>query len=82
MIQIENLSEDGLNNIIMNVSDIISEHFVSSEPRHGMQLTYTWLTPEGCYWLYKLLSNDQSGVLANKEVLVNLKHGTNYPELL
>lgn len=82
MINIENLSDEGLNNVIMNVSEIIDRHFVSSEPEHGMQLQHTWVTPEGCYWLYKLLSNDQSGILVSKKVIENLKQGTNHPELL
>lgn len=82
MIKIENLSEEGLNNIIMNVSDVIDSHYCNSRPEDGMQLEHSWITPEGCYWLYKLLSLDQSGVLVCPRVLERLKNGTNHPEML
>lgn len=82
MVTIENISEQGLRNIIMNVADMIDSHFCHSEPECGMQLEQEWLTPEGCYWLYKLLSQDQSGVLVRPRVLERLKNGTNHPETL
>lgn len=82
MVQIENLSEQGLENIIMNVADIIDFHFCNSSPECGMQLEYLWISPEGCYWLYKLLSMDQSGELVHPRVLERLKAGTNHPETL
>lgn len=82
MIKIENLSEEGLRNIIMNVSDVIDAHYCNSSYESGMQLEHTWITPEGCYWLYKLLSLDQSGVLVSPRVLERLKNGTNHPETL
>ena len=82
MIKIEDISEQGLQNIIMNVADMIDYHFCNSSPEHGLQLENQWITPEGCYWLYKLLSQDQSGVLVRPRVLERLKNGTNHPELL
>lgn len=82
MIKMENLSEEGLKNIIMNVSDIIDSHYCNSSYKDGMQLEHAWITPEGCYWLYKLLSLDQSGVLVRPRVLEHLKNGTNHPETL
>lgn len=82
MVQIENLSDEGLNNIIMNVADIINAHYCNSSPLSGMYMEHHWITPEGCYWLYKLLSLDNSGVLVNPRVLEHLKNGTNHPELL
>lgn len=82
MVKIENLSEQGLQNIIMNVADIIDSHFCNSSPECGMQLENQWITPEGCYWLYKLLSQDTTGVLVRPRVLEHLKHGTNHPETL
>lgn len=82
MVQIENLSEQGLQNIIMNVADMINSHYCNSCPEHGMQMEHQWITPEGCYWLYKLLSLDQSGVLVKPQVLERLKNGTNHPETL
>lgn len=82
MVQIENLSEQGLENIIMNVAEMIDYHYLISSPECGMQMRNFWITPEGCYWLYKLLSKDQSGVLVNPRVLEYLKKGTNHPETL
>ena len=82
MVTIENLSEQGLLNIIMNVADMIDSHFSQSKPECGMLLEHQWITPEGCYWLYKLLSQDQSGVLVRPRVLEHLKNGTNHPEML
>ena len=82
MVQIENLSEQGLQNIIMNVAEMIDSHYCNSSPECGMQMEHQWITPEGCYWLYKLLSIDQSGVLVRPRVLNNLKQGTNHPESL
>lgn len=82
MVRIEQLSEHGLQNIIMNVADMIDSHFCYSSPECGMQMGHEWITPEGCYWLYKLLSLDQSGVLVRQRVLDHLKNGTNHPETL
>lgn len=82
MVQIENLSEQGLWNIIMNVADIIDSHFCNSSPECGMEMEHEWISPEGCYWLFKLLSQDQSGVLVRRGVLDKLKNGTNHPEML
>lgn len=82
MVQIENLSEQGLQNIIMNVADMIDYHYRNSRPEGGMQLEHQWISPEGCYWLYKLLSLDKSGVLVRPQVLERLKNGTNHPEML
>lgn len=82
MIKIENLSEEGLMNIIMNVSDVIDSHYCNSSCECGMQLEHTWITPEACYWLYKLLSIDRTGILVRPWVLERLKNGTNHPETL
>lgn len=82
MVQIENLSEEGLRNILMNVADIINSHYCNSSPECGMQMEREWISPEGCYWLYKFLSIDQSGILVRSQVLDNLKNGTNHPETL
>lgn len=82
MVKIENISKQGLQNIIMNVSDIIDSHFCNSSPGHGMDLENQWITPEGCYWLYKLLSSDETNVLTRPRVLERLKNGTNHPDLL
>lgn len=82
MVTIENISEQGLQNIMMNVADIIDSHFSNSSPECGMQLEHQWITPEGCYWLYKLLSLDETHVLVRPGVLEHLKNGTNHPETL
>ena len=82
MVEIENLDEQGLQNIIMNVADMIDLHYCKSIPGCGMQMEHEWITPEGCYWLYKLLSLDKSGVLVRPRVLERLKNGTNHPETL
>lgn len=82
MVQIENLSEQGLQNILMIVADLIDFHYCYSSPEYGMQMEHQWITPEGCYWLYKLLSSDKSGVLVRPRVLEHLKNGTNHPETL
>lgn len=82
MVKIENLSEQGLQNILMNVADIIDTHYCYSSPKGGMQMQNLWITPEGCYWLYKLLSNDQTGILVGRRVLERLKIGSNHPETL
>lgn len=82
MIKIENLSWDGLQNIMMNVADMIDAHYCSSSPGQGMQLEHEWITPEGCYWLYKLLSVDRTRILVRPRVLERLKNGTNHPEKL
>lgn len=82
MVHLQNLSEDGLQNIIMNVADIIDSHYCLSSPNCGMQLESGWISPEGCYWLYKLLSMDKTGVLVRPRVLEHLKNGTNHPETL
>lgn len=82
MVKIENISEQGLQNILMNVADMIDSHFCNSSPECGMQLEHQWITPEGCYWLYKLLSSDETNVLVRPRVLEYLKMGTNHPETL
>ena len=82
MIQIENISEYGLQNLLMNINDIVNLYAIRSFPECGLQMKDNWITPEGCYWLYKLLSNDESGVLVRPKVLELLKNGTNHPELL
>lgn len=82
MVKIENISEQGLQNILMNVADMIDSHFCNSSPECGMQLEHQWITPEGCYWLYKLLSSDETNILFRSRVLKYLKMGTNHPETL
>lgn len=82
MVTIENISEQGLQNILMNVASIIDSHFCNSSPESGMQLDKEWITPEGCYWLYKLLSLDETRVLVSNRVLERIKNGTNHPESL
>lgn len=82
MVELENLGVYGLDSVIMNVSDLIAEHALSSAPEKGLQMQRGWITPEGCYNLYKFLSSDKTGVLARPKVLELLKQGTNHPELL
>lgn len=82
MIQIENISEAGLHHLLMDISEIIEFNAVESSPEHGLYTKGAWITPEGCYWLYKFLSNDESGVLVRPKVLELLKNGTNHPALL
>lgn len=82
MIQIENISEAGFQHLLMDISEIINFNAIESSPEHGLLTKGAWITPEGCYWLYKFLSNDESHVLVNTKVLALLKNGTNHPELL
>lgn len=82
MVQIENISEQGLEHIIMDVAEIIDSERLHSAPEHGLQLEHCWITPEGCYWLYKLLSIGKTNGLVRPRVLDALKQGTNHPETL
>lgn len=82
MVEIEKISQYGLDNVLMNVSDLIMNHSRFSSQGEGLQLEHTWITPEGCYWLYMFLSSDKTGFLVSPKVLNLLKQGTNHPNLL
>lgn len=81
MLSIENLNEHGLHFVIMGINDIISRNMKVSET-YGLYVGNVWLTPETCYWLYKLLENKKGSCLVSNEVLEALKNGTNHPETL
>lgn len=76
-----NISDYGWENILMNVSDIIQFNMIETESK-GLQIGHEWLSPEGCYWLYKLLATGRETILVSDKVLDALRNGTNYPESL
>lgn len=82
MVTLNDISEHGLYNIVMNISLIIMRHQSENNDDRGLQLDKTWITPEGCYWLYKLLAPHKGSCLIDDKVLDLLKQGTNNPDEL
>lgn len=82
MVTLKDISDSGLDHLVMNISHIILRHKTMYLDGKGLQLEKTWISPEGCYWLYKLLSPYKGSVLINDEVLELLKQGTNNPDEL
>lgn len=82
MVTLEDISDHGLYNIVMNISLILTRHMAKNHDGKGLQLDKTWITPEGCYWLYKLLSPHKGSILIDDKVLEILKQGTNNPDEL
>ena len=82
MVTLKDISDSGLDNIVMNISDIIMRHQADNFDNRGLQLEKLWITPEACYWFYKLLLPYKGSVLINDKVLDLLKQGTNNPDEL
>lgn len=82
MVTLKDISDYGLDNLVMNISHIILRHQTKYLDGKGLQLENTWISPEGCYWLYKFLSPYKGSILINDKVLDLLKQGTNNPDEL
>lgn len=82
MVTLKDISDYGLDNLVMNISHIIMRHQAVNVDGKGLQLESAWISPEGCYWLYKLLSPYKGSVLIDDMVLEILKQGTNNPDEL
>lgn len=65
----------------MAINDIIAENGIQSSTT-GLQVGKTWLTPETCYWLYKLLNLEHDSCLVSDKTLRLLCESTNHPESL
>lgn len=65
----------------MAVNDIIRAN-MNTKYNDGLQIGNEWITPENCYWLYKLLETQRGTCLVDEAVLNALKNGTNHPETL
>lgn len=82
MLQIENLNETGLCYLIMDVAEMIDSHCLEEQKGPGLQMENCWITPEGCYWLFKLMQNARYNDATIARVRNMLKQGTNHPEML
>ena len=78
---LEEINEHGLEYIIMAINDII-ENSGCQTNRDGLYVDHTWLTPETCYWLYKLVNLMRDSCLVSEKTLRLLREGTNHPESL
>ena len=76
MTTLDNISEHGLNYIIMAINDIIEENGLQTSTA-GLQVGKTWLTPETCYWLYKIVSIKENSAIVSEKTLKFLKESTN-----
>lgn len=76
MITLENINEDGLYYIASAIDDIVRGEFKESSKGDGMYLSHTWLTPETCYWLRKLVDEVPLIIVSNK-TRERLQAGTN-----
>lgn len=81
MANFNSLSEHGQKYIIMAVNDLIKENLKVKDGA-GLYVGKHWLTPESCYWLYKLLSQEAESCLVSSDVLSALKRGCNCPDLI
>lgn len=82
MVTLNDISDYGLNILAYNISMILKRHLSENFDSKGLQLENYWITPECCYWLYKLLSPYKDGILIDDKVLDLLKQGTNTPDEL
>ena len=81
MIQLENINEHGLKYICMAIIEMVVNDGCNPRPEHGMNVAGTYLTPETCYWLYKLLK-ECPDLHAKRTAMEMLSKGTNHPEML
>ena len=81
MIQLTNISEHGLKYICMAIIEMVINDGNNPQPGLGMNLGGTYLTPETCYWLYKLLQESPE-LYAKRTAMDMLSKGTNSPETL
>lgn len=81
MIELTNISEHGLRYICMAIIDMVINDGENSRTGHGMYVGGTYLTPETCYWLYKLLQESPE-LYATRTAMDMLAKGTNAPESL
>lgn len=81
MIQLTNINEHGLKYISMAIIDMVTLDGSNPQPEHGMYVGGTYLTPETCYWLYKLLQESPE-LYAKRTAMEMLRKGTNAPETL
>lgn len=76
MITLDNINEHGLDYIIMAINDIIEENGIQTSTA-GLQVGETWLTPETCYWLYKIVCIRENSAIVSEKTLRFLKESTN-----
>ena len=81
MNKFEEISDHGQEYIVMAINDMIQSN-MNNSCSDGLCVGANWLTPESCYWLYKLLSNWSETCLVDSAVLQALKNGTCHPESL
>jgi len=81
MVQIENLNEHGLQLVIMAIEEMFGENIRFSNIMSVPYFSKWWLTPETCYYLYKLLTTYPE-LHVNPHLLSLLKNGTDHPETL
>lgn len=81
MIQLENINEHSLNYIGMAIIDMVINDGRMPRPKDGMYIGGTYLTPETCYCLFKLLQ-ECPNLPAKCTAMEILSDGTNYPETL
>lgn len=80
MIQLTNINEHGLLYIRMAIIDMVINEGSDPKPGHGMYVGGTYLTPETCYWLYKLLKGSPD-LYAIRTAMDMLRNSTNDPEM-
>ena len=81
MIQLKNISEHGLQYICMAIIDMVVIDGENAQKGHGMYCGGTYLPPETCYWLYKLLQESPE-IYAKRTAMYILSKGMNAPETL
>lgn len=81
MIELTNINEHGLAYICMAIIDMVINDGEKAEKGLGMYVGGTYLTPETCYWLYKLLQESPE-LYAKRTAMDMLSKGTNAPETL
>lgn len=79
MIQLTNINEHGLLYICMAIIDMVNHDGRNLQRGQGMNVGGTYLTPETCYWLIRLLQEtpDLYGCIRAIDML---SKGTNHPE--
>lgn len=79
MIQLTNLSEHGLLYVCMAIIDMVNYDGSNPQPGMGMNVGSTYLTPETCYWLCKLLQ-ERPELFGSSLAIDKLSKGMNDPE--
>lgn len=81
MIQLEDINEHGLIYICMAIIDMVIDEGHDARKEHGMYIGGTYLTPETCYWLFKLLQ-ECPDLHAKRTAMEILSDGTYVPETI